>query len=87
MGSVLPHPHTSGRIAQMRQQAFLVEAERERLAARAQPTGGGATGIAGLAGFVLAHIVRLPWTWRRTRLSTPVTTADEAPVQLVAQES
>lgn len=83
---MLPHPHTSGRIPQMRQQAFLAEAERERLASQVHSKAGGTTGIASQAGIVLAHIVRPPWTWPRTRLSTRGTATDEAPVQLAAQE-
>lgn len=84
---MLPHPHTSGRVAQMRQEAFLAEAERHRLASQARGTAQGSTGLGSFRAFVLAQMVRLSWTWRRTRLSTPLITADDNPVQLApAQE-
>ncbi len=81
---MLPHPHTTGRVAQVRQQAFLAEAERDRLASQARRTAGGRSAIGSLAEFVLAHIVRLPWTWRRTRPSMLLPAGDDAPVPLAA---
>ncbi len=82
MGTMLPHPHTSGRVAQLRQEAFLAEAERHRLASQARGTAQGTTSLGSFGAFVLAQIVRLPWTWRRTRLSTPLISGDDNPVQL-----
>ncbi len=79
---MLPHPHNTGRMAEMRQQAFRAEAERNRLASQARGTAGGRTGLGSLGAFVLAQIVRIPWTWRRTRLTTPATATDDVPVQL-----
>ena len=81
---MLNHLNASGRLAEMRQQAFLAEADRNRLGDLARPRAGRTHSLAGLATLVLALIARLALTWRRTRASQPAATTEDVPVGLAA---
>lgn len=79
---MLNHPNASGRLAEMRQEAFLAEANRNRLGDLARPRAGRTHSLAGLAALALAQIARLSRTWRRRRASQPAVPAEDVPVGL-----